>query len=88
MDEPLDEQLINIMEHLFDIIQPHKGDLTDVELRCLIVSTNLRGLAETLLVADDKKMPADLKKTALGLLGTADWLKGDIEPPEDGKVKL
>lgn len=88
MLEPLDEQLTSIMTHLFNIIRPAEKNLTDVELRCLIVATNLRGLAEAMLIANDRDNGIDLPKTALGLLGTADWLKGDLEPLTDKRVGL
>lgn len=77
---PLDETLITLMSHLFEMIRPMEKNLTDTELRCLIVSSNLRGLAESLLEIDDRGGSMNLRKTALGLLGTADWLKGDLEP--------
>lgn len=80
--KPLDETLTTMMQHLFNIIRPYDTTLTDAELRCLIVSSNLRGLAEALLVAEEHGNPIHIKKTALGLLGTADWLKGDIEPTQ------
>lgn len=88
MRGPLDEELISIMTHLFNIIRPAEKNLTDAELRCLIVATNLRGLAESMLNANDHDDDVNLPRIALGLLGTADWLKGDLEPTTDEKVEL
>lgn len=89
MDEhqPFDIEITTIMDHLFNIIRPAEKTLSDVELRCLVAASNLRGLAEAMLVADDNSTGIDLKRTALGLFGTADWLKRDIEPTSE-KVEL
>lgn len=86
--EPLDEELIEIMTHLFAMIRPLEKTLTDTELRCLIVAANLRGLAESVLQVDDKQGAINLKRTALGLLGTADWLQGDLEPSSKEKLEF
>ena len=77
----LDEDLIGAMDQMFIMLRPLIPDISDESLRCIIVSTNLRGLAEGLLQIDDREVDTgvvDLKQTALGLLGTADWLKGDL----------
>lgn len=86
--EPLDEELIGIMTHLFEMIRPLEKNLNDHELRCLIVASNLRGLAESILQVDDKQGTISLKRTALGLLGTADWLQGDLEPSSKQKMEF
>lgn len=83
MGEPLDETLIKLMDNLYKIIRPMEKELSDTELRCLIVASNLKGLAESLLEIDDRQGTMNLRKTALGLLGTADWLKGDLEPSSE-----
>ena len=76
------------MTHLFAMIRPLEKTLTDTELRCVIVASNLRGLAESILQVDDKDGNINLKRTALGLLGTADWLQGDLTPDNKTRVEF
>jgi hypothetical protein len=80
---PLDLELIETMNNLRDqlrgMIAAGSTPLNEEGMRCLIVSSNLRGLAEAMLSVDDAGAQPDLKKISLALLGTAEWLRGDIE---------
>lgn len=82
---PLDEELYSAMDDVFEMI---KGNLanrdTDDQLKRRIVYHNLNALAQVILLADaNPEMTLDLKRVALGILGTADWIaKGLPELPE------
>lgn len=76
----LDEDLNNTMDILFNVLSPLLPDASPESIRCLIVSSNLRGVAEAMLQIDEAGIEKlNLKQWSLGLLGTADWLKGDLE---------
>jgi hypothetical protein len=85
MGVPLDEELMQTMDLIYKVIKERGVDHTDAEIRCMVVATNLRGFAQALLITDDVGGGVDLKRAALGLLGTADWLMGDIEPDKEVK---
>lgn len=84
---PLDAELDETMEMVFDIIKanPENTD-TDDQLRMRIVASNLRALSTVLLMADENpNIGLDIKKVALGLLGTSDFIVKHLpeieEPP-------
>lgn len=79
MVESFDQELNSLMDDMFKTIKRLDSSYSDAEVRCLIVAHNMRGLANALIIIDEAGETLDLKRTALGLLGTADWLKGDIE---------
>jgi len=78
----IDEELITAMDHVsrgIRIVSDSLGhNYSDAEIRCLVVSSNIKALAEAMLQNEERGVPIPAKIYALGLLGTADWLKGDI----------
>lgn len=74
---PIDENLINTMNHYLAIAKAVDPNHSEDWYRRKIVATNLKGLANMLLEAHENKIPADFQQLALGLLGTADWLEPD-----------
>ena len=73
-----DEFQISALENLYRIVSTVDQKHTAAELRCLIVSNSLQGLADALLKAEAAGRDIDCKRTALGLLGVAEWLRGDL----------
>lgn len=79
MAEPLDEHLQALMDAMRSHLNTIGPDLyNDAEMRCLIVATNLKGLANALLEAEDSNHPLPTSRVVLGLFGTAEWLEGDL----------
>ena len=83
---PLDEELIESMQSLFEILKEHPENAdTDEQLKMRIVSSNLKALANVMLIADSKEeISLNLKQVALGLLGTAAYLSDDLPEIEGG----
>lgn len=82
---PLDMELDETMETVFQIIKenPDNKD-SDDQLRMRIVASNLRALSTVLLLADSRPdMGLDVKKVALGLLGTSDFLLKSLPELEE-----
>lgn len=71
----IDENLIKVMDQFLFMAKQVDPDHSDEWYRMKIVAANLKGLANVLLQTYDQgEITIDLQKTALGLLGTADWL--------------
>lgn len=81
-DLNFDQEISTILETTFQqALLISAGAHTPEQLRLMIVSTNLESLAKTFLIADNQPdtISLDLKKVALGLLGTADWIKDGLD---------
>ena len=86
MEQPLDMDLNESMDVMFELIKenPQNTD-TDDQLRLRLVASNLRALANVVLIADSKpnEFSLNLKQVALGILGTSDWIYDHIPELED-----
>ena len=81
MSENFDLEIRNLLESTFQAALLVGGETyTPEQIKLMIASTNLESLAKTFLIADDKpdEVTLNLKQVALGLLGTADWLKENL----------
>ena len=81
MGNPLDTQLEQAMDSVLSILKAHpENHEPDPILKMRIVSSNLQGLVNVLLLADqpDTGVEVDLKQLVLGILATADWLVKDL----------
>lgn len=80
-NNPLDAQLEHAMDSVLEILVEHPENKESAEvLKMRIVSSNLHGLANMLLIADSRstETEVDLKQLVLGILATADWLVRDL----------
>ncbi len=79
MSEPFDVEIRNLLEATFQAALKIQSDLTPEQLKLLIAATNLQSIANTFLLADERPdIQLNLKQTALGILGTKDWLEEEI----------
>lgn len=89
MSEPLDEQLEAAMDSVLGILLQHPDNKEPPDvLKLRIASSNLQGLCNVLLLADDPNTPVevDLKQLTLGILATASWLTKDL-PSLDEEIE-
>lgn len=78
-DLPFDVEIRNLLEATFQAALKVQSDLTPEQIKLLIVATNLQSIANTFLLADEREdVSLNLKQTALGILGTKDWLEEGI----------
>lgn len=76
-----DLEIRNLLEGAYQAaLKLNKGQVYSPEqIKMMIVATNLESLAKTFLHADEtEEATLDLKKVALGILGTIDWIKEDL----------
>lgn len=86
---PLDIELEGAMDAVLSILHSHPENKEPSEiLKLRIASSNLHGMVNVLLIADDPNNPVgvDLKQLVLGLIATADWLIRDL-PSLDPEIE-
>ena len=77
-DIPFDVEIRDILEDTYKKATIlNDGQFTPDQLKLMILATNLQSLANTFLLADKSpgEVKMDLKKVALGILGTHDWIQ-------------
>lgn len=80
MTENFDLAIRDLLEETFQAALLMGSTHTPEQLKLMIVATNLESLANTFLLADEaNEVDLDLKKVALGLMGTSDWVKEGLE---------
>lgn len=75
---PFDVEIRDILEDTYKkATLINDGQYTPEQLKLMILATNLQSLANTFLLADSdpEKIQLNLKQVALGILGSADWIK-------------
>jgi hypothetical protein len=73
-----DQEIRNILEQTFQAaLAVGKNKYTSEQIKLMIVASNMHALAKTFLEADENPngVSLNLKKVALGILGTSDWIE-------------
>lgn len=80
--EGMDQDLTELMSGMLKVMQVAYPDIPEQLLRQKIVSANLKGTVQVILIADDPESPVrlNLKALCLGLLAVADWLDPEEVP--------
>lgn len=80
MDQSFDLDIYNTLEATFQAALLIHSGLTPEQIKLMIVATSLESLAKSFLLADSEpeRISMNLKQVALGILGTADWVKEPI----------
>lgn len=79
-----DQTMFNILDGTFKAALLLGGTHTPEQIKLMMVATHLESLANLFLLADETSdkggdTALDLKKVALGLMGTADWVKDGMD---------
>lgn len=78
-----DQEIAGLLESAYQAALLIGGQVyTSDQIKLMIIATNLESLANTFLMADNdpEGMTLNLKQVALGLFGSSDWLKTDLDP--------
>lgn len=80
-DIGFDQEIFSLLEETFKAALSIGGDYSPEQIKLMIVATNLESLAKMFLVADNKpeEVTLNLKKVALGIMGTSDWIQSSFE---------
>lgn len=80
--EGMDQDLTALMDGMLKVMSVAYPDIPERLLRQKIVSANLKGTVQVILIADDPNAPGklNLKALCLGLLAVCDWLDPEEVP--------
>lgn len=78
---PFDEEIATMLEGAFRQALVIGGDAySDDHIRLLILTTHLKSVVKVFLEADtNPDLQLDLKKVALGMLGSIDWIEQGLK---------
>lgn len=79
-----DQEIRNLLERAYQAALKINGNaktkFNPDHIKLMIVTTHMDSLAKALLHADEHDVGAlDMKKMALGIYGTIDWIREDLE---------